>query len=845
LKREHPTPAVTVPARRATLAAALAVVTVLALAAGGLAWKALRDPGVSFLGAGRAAAWIVYPAPSSLGMHPAVPLAATFRRSFRLANAPHSAELQVRALRWFHLSLNGRSVIANDEDGTWKRPRRVDVASLLRAGVNRLEVTVTNEMGPPALWVRLALPDQVIASDSRWETSWAGATWEPAVRADAARSCRRADPDGQIVSPARAFRTRPGTLALLVLLSIGIVVPLGRWARRRHNALASVPPAPWLFWGPLGVAAAAWTALFVNDARWLGAGAGFDATGHLDYVRYLLEHHAVPMADQGWQMYQPPLYYAIAALVLGIAGRSVPGPDGANLLRGLGLLSGIANLVLIGVALRLVFPGRPRRWLLGLVLAAFLPMSLCLYQLPTNETLAATLSSAVLLLGLLALRRERPRPGLLALLGLAMGLALLTKVSALLVVVVVLGVLGVRLARRPDRRPTRCLAELGLVVAVTALVCGWYYAWVWYRFGAPVVGNWEALSGHRWWQDPGYRTAADFLRFGRVFSAPYFAGLDGLWDGLYSTLWGDGLLSGEVSLWMAPPWCSSLMSAGYLVALLPSLALLVGGVAFLLRWIRHRDPVDGTLLAAAFVSFAALVSMTLNVPHYGTIKSFYALGALLPLCAFVALGLDLAAASLRRAGTLLLVLFGAWALLSYVSVWITPGSPRAGTFGADTAVLRGDDAGAIARLQKTVANDPSDWLARFQLARAMVAHGASAQEVDEFFAAENGLTPDLLGRHAALSQAAAGQGNPGRALAEARRCVALNPDMPDGHRLEARMLEAGGDAPGAIRAWREVLRVDPFEGGAHAALGRLLARAGDADSTLHRAAAARLAASSP
>lgn len=39
----------------------------------------------------------------------------------------------------------------------------------------------------------------------------------------------------------------------------------------------------------------------------------YEGGGHLDYLRYLLEHHQVPPANQGWEYHQPPGYYFTAA----------------------------------------------------------------------------------------------------------------------------------------------------------------------------------------------------------------------------------------------------------------------------------------------------------------------------------------------------------------------------------------------------------------------------------------------------------------------------------------------------------------------------------------------------
>jgi Flp pilus assembly protein TadD len=397
------------------------------------------------------------------------------------------------------------------------------------------------------------------------------------------------------------------------------------------------------------------------------------------------------------------------------------------------------------------------------------------------------------------------------------------------------------MAGRPRQAWLRGLAGLGLAVGVTILICGWHYGRVWLRFGTPLIGNWDLDAGVRWWQDPGYRTVHDYLRFGRALSAPLFSGFAGVWDGLYSTLWGDGLGSGQTTLWGAPPWCSDLMSAGYLLAVFPSLAILAGGVVFLLRWIRRPSLQDTAILGLAFVTFMAIVFMTLQVPCYGMVKSFYGPGALLPLCVFAAMGLDLAMTRVRWSAAILLVLLGTWALVSYGAMWIVAGSPRALTFRSENAFSRGAYRDGAALLREAIARDPTDWNARRNLAKVMAQQGASWQEVRGFFEAERRPGPDLMVRHLALGQLAAATGDLDQAIVEARRSNALNPDMPEGRLLEAQTWEARGETRNAIAAWRELLRIDPFDVMAHEGLGRLLARAGAPDSAaVHRVFAARL-----
>ena len=146
------------------------------------------------------------------------------------------------------------------------------------------------------------------------------------------------------------------------------------------------------------------------------------------------------MATQGFEMYQPPLYYVVSATLLGALGLTLDSV-GVLVLNQLGLLISLANLLLIYMALRLVFPGDPKKQIVGLTVAAFLPANLCLSQFVTNEVLAAMLVTASLYLCLLLLRKDAPGWRLSAGLGLCLGAALLTKLTALVAVPFILGTL--------------------------------------------------------------------------------------------------------------------------------------------------------------------------------------------------------------------------------------------------------------------------------------------------------------------------------------------------------------------------------------------------------------------
>ena len=185
---------------------------------------------------------------------------------------------------------------------------------------------------------------------------------------------------------------------------------------------------------PLLIIAALWVALFCNNTRSLPLNTGFDAPSHIDYIGYLQEHKTLPLPNEGFEMFQPPLYYAISAVTLSTLGLSVSDGVGGMVLRLLTACFALVHIMLVFLSLRLLFPGQLGRQLVGLALAAFLPMQLYLSHYVTNETLAATLATAAIFLCLRLLQAQSASVVGHAGLGFCLGAALLTKATGVLLV---------------------------------------------------------------------------------------------------------------------------------------------------------------------------------------------------------------------------------------------------------------------------------------------------------------------------------------------------------------------------------------------------------------------------
>src|SRR5438046_10660133 len=103
--------------------------------------------------------------------------------------------------------------------------------------------------------------------------------------------------------------------------------------------------------------ASLWLILFWHNAQILPV-IGFDSSHHLNYIKYLQEHHSLPLPTEGVEMFQPPLYYLVAAVVLSLFHLSTTYPSAILLLLELPQLFSIAQVVLVFASLRLIFPGR-------------------------------------------------------------------------------------------------------------------------------------------------------------------------------------------------------------------------------------------------------------------------------------------------------------------------------------------------------------------------------------------------------------------------------------------------------------------------------------------------------
>ncbi len=200
-----------------------------------------------------------------------------------------------------------------------------------------------------------------------------------------------------------------------------------------------------------------------------------DEVEHVGYIKFMVDGKGFPVLDPknpnagaGYQSHQPPLFYTLETIVAKVTGQSDLNKKGAGLiLRSVNVLIGCSNVV--GVFF-LGFWGFGRKDL-GLAAAAFLallPMNLALSGAVSNDPLLFALCTWTLAVTALATRQGwNVKRGVIV--GLLIGLACLTKTTAIALVPAVL--VGAFLSTpRPSAKVVLSAAVVALV-----LVLPWWF----------------------------------------------------------------------------------------------------------------------------------------------------------------------------------------------------------------------------------------------------------------------------------------------------------------------------------------------------------------------------------
>jgi len=374
------------------------------------------------------------------------------------------------------------------------------------------------------------------------------------------------------------------------------------------------------WWSLLGLLALVAVAMRVHNAFAYLLHYGFDELFNWKYIELLTEFFVLPDPEYGWSTARPPLFFHLAG---GLA--RIFGPAARDAVPAIRLASSIVGLGAIGLCVAFVRQqgGDARRCAIAFALVAFLPAHVYMSAMANEEILVASLTTLALYLFVRGASPARD-----AGVGVAAGLAWLTKLTG---VVAVVSLAAARvLAGVRERRVRPALASAAIVLAVAAVVGGWFYvrSHVLYGYFYP-----SDLAAHRimWSMPPGERTLFDYVYVPlSTFTNPRLDDPDllhSVWGGTYATLWFDGqrhftpnddALVDRMGAWIA------------FLAIVPSLAFFVGIARGLGRARTDARAPDSALLLLVAATLAGYAAYTFATPWFATVKGSYLLGLALP-----------------------------------------------------------------------------------------------------------------------------------------------------------------------------------------------------------------------
>lgn len=625
--------------------------------------KMSSDPNVFFLFPEGGARWIKIEKPYEFLAQVETREEVTFRKRFTVTTVPEDATLVVRAMRTAAVFLDGRLILPFAEDlQDWKKNRIIGLGGLLAPGEHEVRITVFNRNGPAVL---LAYSRALkLSTGNDWEASTDGTVWRPAVVAGETRVTSESK---KFPTTIDAFSSLLPFYALLAVCAFSLSLYLQRSSQKAVWLGRLIP-------GPSGLRLlllSLWALLAVNNIMKIPLDQGFDVEAHYEYIHYVATNWRVPLAPEGWQTFQSPLYYLVSAVIYASLHPFFSQQTADHLLRIVPLICGALQVEMAYRAVRYIFPLRRDLQSWGTLIGGLLPMNLYLSQDVGNEPMSGVLSAGLVVMCLRLLRSEPeslPRRYAVSM-GLILGLALLTKVTAVLLIPPVLVVMI--FAASKNRRPVKTAVRGVLMLSGAALVVsGWYYLRNWIALGRPFVGGWDVSRKIVWWQNPGYRTIHDFISFGQSLLYPVYSATNGFWDSVYSTFWLDSFIGCNFCE-SRPPWNYGFVLSSALLGLLPTAAILIGIVRTVRRSSTDPSQQKGMVfcLSSIAIYFVALLYLYFKLPIYSTAKATYTIGLLPCYAVMCASGLDsLSRGPLSRAG--INAFLSCWAVSAYLSYFV-------------------------------------------------------------------------------------------------------------------------------------------------------------------------------
>lgn len=412
----------------------------------------------------------------------------------------------------------------------------------------------------------------------------------------------------------------------------------------------------------------------------------YDSDLHWEVAEWIAKHHRVPPVEAVFQAQHPPLYYSLAATLFehGVPRREMVW---------LSVLFGTCRLALIWAALEIYLPGRRWARVSTLALASVIAASVHLDGMIYPESMSCMWICAALLLVPAAFRqRWHARYRLTLGVGLLLGLSMLTKISAIVVIGALGATVGLELFLNDDTLLARAKNALpwAAMLAVVVAVCGWYFMRNVRDYGQPFVTTFDLQSQHSLVRPYDNVPLGDRRSFGfvvnwsqAIYAWPFWPSAMGehprffpvamastfvdYWNFSFSGL----NPAGQSPIWAGSRPMSAQVLAAARYAMWGGTVIMLASAAAWFVAMRHsllsRDfGAVCVLLVPLFTVLAALqFAITYPVDSYGVTKGVYMQFGAAPMYLLFGLALDWAHRRVQRWPLLALLLAALWGVAAY------------------------------------------------------------------------------------------------------------------------------------------------------------------------------------
>ncbi|HEY3997401.1 MAG TPA: hypothetical protein VGO93_00955 [Candidatus Xenobia bacterium] len=347
----------------------------------------------------------------------------------------------------------------------------------------------------------------------------------------------------------------------------------------------------------------------LHNARVTPAHHSFDNYGHLWYLQ-MSAGGQVPLPNQGWQNYHPPLFYWLSGR-LGAWFHQAAVPTA----QWISTVAGLLRLLVVGLIARQLVP---RYTWFAVVTAAALPIDVITAATVYNLSFAYFWCALFLWLMIGAWQEARIRVWREVLLGLVAAAGAMSRPDGA-ILLVLLGALWLGRMVRTGRVDATLSAFLSGMVALAGV------SWFWLRnladFGRPFVfpTDWDMYPNPMAVRSdfaflPGFHSLAFyFLPDLRTFAHPRdLYGFCSLPSILYASIW---WRYSEAQRLPSDPYVGPLL---LVLGLLPTVLMLVG-----LRQACRRPSTWWPVLASVLATVAFYTTMLLKDPIWGAVKGLY------------------------------------------------------------------------------------------------------------------------------------------------------------------------------------------------------------------------------